>query len=122
MRSVYPHRTQTTQKLLSTQQQAPYCSRKRLIAAESALLQQQGAPPPHDGARALPRYIVYRLRPGPVRDFGTERALVEPLGPIYMIFPSSSPRGTLLTELNLTVPKARPEAHTFDFIGAYFEY
>ena len=59
----------------------------------------------------------YRLRPGPVRDFGTERALAEPLGPIYMIFPSSSTRFTLLTELNLTVPKARPEAHTFDFIG-----
>ena len=33
-----------------------------------------------------------------------------------MIFPSSSTRITLLTELNLTVPKARPEAHTFDFI------
>ena len=54
---------------------------------------------------------------GPVRDFGTERALVEPLGPIYIDFPSLSPRFTLLTELNLTVPKARPEAHTFDFIG-----
>ena len=27
------------------------------------------------------------------------------------------PRFTLLTELNLTVPKARPEAHTFDSIG-----
>ena len=61
---------------------------------------------------------VYRLRPGPVRDFGTERALAEPLGPIYMIFPNSSTRFTLLTELNLTVPKARPEAHTFDFIGS----
>ena len=59
---------------------------------------------------------VYRLRPGPVRDFGTERALAEPLGPIYMIFPNSWTRFTLLTELNLTVPKARPEAHTFDFI------
>ena len=33
-----------------------------------------------------------------------------------MIFPSSWTRFTLLTELNLTVPKARPEAHTFDFI------
>ena len=33
-----------------------------------------------------------------------------------MIFPNSCPRFTLLTELNLTVPKARPEAHTFDFI------
>ena len=33
-----------------------------------------------------------------------------------MIFPSSSTHFTLLTELNLTVPKARPEAHTFDFI------
>ncbi len=62
-------------------------------------------------------YIVYRLRPGPVRDFGTERALAEPLGPIYMIFPNSWPRFTLLTELNLTVPKARPKAHTFHFIG-----
>ena len=61
---------------------------------------------------------IYWLRPGPVRDFGTERALAEPLGPIYMIFPSSCPRFTLLTELNLTVPKARPEAHTFDFIGS----
>ena len=38
----------------------------------------------------------------PVRDFGTERALVEPLGPIYIDFPSLSPRFTLLTELNLT--------------------
>ena len=27
-------------------------------------------------------------------------------------------RFTLLLELNLTVPKARPEAHTFDFIGS----
>ena len=31
---------------------------------------------------------IYWLRPGPVRDFGTERALAEPLGPIYMIFPN----------------------------------
>ena len=54
--------------------------------------------------------------PGPVRDFGTERALVEPLGPNTGNFPSSWTRFTLLTELNLTVPKARPEAHTFDFI------
>ena len=61
-------------------------------------------------------YIVYRLRPGPVRDFGTERALAEPLGPNTTNFPNSCPRFTLLTELNLTVPKARPEAHTFDFI------
>ena len=50
-----------------------------------------------------------------VRDFGTERALVEPLGPNTTNFPNSSTRFTLLTELNLTVPKARPEAHTFDF-------
>ena len=56
--------------------------------------------------------------PGPVRDFGTERALAEPLGPNTTNFPSSCPRFTLLTELNLTVPKARPEAHTFDFIGS----
>ena len=55
--------------------------------------------------------------PGPVRDFGTERALAEPLGPNTGNFPSSYPRFTLLTELNLTVPEARPEAHTFDFIG-----
>ena len=53
---------------------------------------------------------------GPVRDFGTERALAEPLGPNTTNFPSSWTRFTLLTELNLTVPKARPEAHTFDFI------
>ena len=53
----------------------------------------------------------------PVRDFGTERALAEPLGPNTTNFPNSCPRFTLLTELNLTVPKARPEAHTFDFIG-----
>ena len=59
---------------------------------------------------------IYWLRPGPVRDFGTERALAEPLGPNTGNFPSSSTRFTLLTELNLTVPKARPEAHTFDFI------
>ena len=57
--------------------------------------------------------------PGPVRDFGTERALVEPLGPNTGNFPNSSTRFTLLTELNLTVPKARPEAHTFDFIRIY---
>ena len=61
---------------------------------------------------------VYRLRPGPVRDFGTERALAEPLGPNTTNFPSSWTHFTLLTELNLTVPKARPEAHTFDFIGS----
>ena len=59
---------------------------------------------------------IYWLRPGPVRDFGTERALAEPLGPNTGNFPNSSTRFTLLTELNLTVPKARPEAHTFDFI------
>ena len=54
---------------------------------------------------------------GPVRDFGTERALVEPLGPNTGNFPNLSPRFTLLTELNLTVPKVSlPEAHTFDFI------
>ena len=35
-----------------------------------------------------------------------------------MMIPSSSTRFTLLTELNLTVPKAPPEAHTFDFIGS----
>ena len=58
---------------------------------------------------------LYRLRPGPVRDFGTERALAEPLGPNTGNFPSSCPRFTLLTELNLSL-KARPEAHTFDFI------
>ena len=39
---------------------------------------------------------------GPVRDFGTERALVEPLGPIYIDFPSMCDRFTLLTELKLT--------------------
>ena len=61
---------------------------------------------------------IYRLRPGPVRDFGTERALAEPLGPNTTNFPSSSLHFTLSTELNLTVPKARPEAHTFDFIGS----
>ena len=54
----------------------------------------------------------------PVRYFGTERALAEPLGPNTTNFPSSWTRFTLLTELNLTVPKARPEAHTFDFIGS----
>ena len=43
---------------------------------------------------------------GPVRDFGTERALAEPLGPIYINFQNSSPRFTLLTELNLNL-KAR---------------
>ena len=47
----------------------------------------------------------YRLRPGPVCDFGTERALAEPLGPDTTNFPSSWTRFTLLTELNLTVPK-----------------
>ena len=60
--------------------------------------------------------------PGPVRDFGTERALAEPLGPIYIGFQNSWTRGTLLTELNLTVPKARPEVHTFDFIGLPFDF
>ena len=60
---------------------------------------------------------LYRLRPGPVRDFGTERALAEPLGPNTTNFPSSCPRFTLLTELNLSL-KARPEAHTFEFIGS----
>ena len=55
--------------------------------------------------------------PGPVRDFGTERALAEPLGPNTGNFPNSSTRFTLLTELNLSL-KARPEAHTFDFIGS----
>ena len=40
------------------------------------------------------------------------------LGPNTGNFPSSWTRFTLLTELNLTVPKARPEAHTFDFIGS----
>ena len=65
----------------------------------------------------LSLYIVpiYWLRPGPVRDFGTERALAEPLGPNTTNFPSSCPRFTLLTQLNLSL-KARPEAHTFDFI------
>ena len=53
--------------------------------------------------------------PGPVSDFGTERALAEPLGPNTGNFPNSCPRFTLLTELNLSL-KARPEAHTFDFI------
>ena len=62
--------------------------------------------------------IVYRLRSGPVRDFGTERALAEPLGPNTTNFPNSCSRFTLLTELNLTVPKARPEAHTFDLFGS----
>ena len=52
--------------------------------------------------------------PGPVRDFGTERALAEPLDPNTGNFPNSSTRFTLLTELNLSL-KARPEAHTFDF-------
>ena len=33
---------------------------------------------------------------GPFRDFGTERALAEPLGPICMDFPSLSPRFTLV--------------------------
>ena len=56
--------------------------------------------------------------PGPVRDFGTERALAEPLGPNTANFPNSCPRFTLLTELNLSL-KARPEAHTFDFIFFY---
>ena len=37
----------------------------------------------------------------PLRDFGTEQALVEPLGPIYINFQSMWPRFTLLTELNL---------------------
>ena len=54
---------------------------------------------------------------GPVCDFGTERALAEPLGPNTTNFPSSCPRFTLLTELNLSL-KARPEAHTSDFIGS----
>ena len=62
-------------------------------------------------------FWFYWLRPGPVRDFGTERALAEPLGPNTGNFPSSSTSFTLLTELNLTVPKACPEAHKFDFIG-----
>ena len=73
-------------------------------------------------SHTVPLFLIvggfYRLRPGPVRDFGTERALAEPLGPNTGNFPSSCPRFTLLTELNLTVPKARPEAHTFDFIGS----
>ena len=38
---------------------------------------------------------------GPVRDFGTERALVEPLGPNTTNFQNMCPRFTLLTELNL---------------------
>ena len=63
-------------------------------------------------------YVFIGSGPGPVRDFGTERALAEPLGPNTTNFPNSSPHFTLLTELNLTVPKARPEAHTFDFIGS----
>ena len=54
---------------------------------------------------------------GPVRDFGTERALVEPLGPNTGNFPSSWPRFTLLTELNLN-QRLLSEAHTFDFIGS----
>ena len=70
-----------------------------------------------DGRFLMLRWI-YRLRPGPVRDFGTERALAEPLGPNTTNFPSLWTRFTLLSELNLTVPKARPEAHTFDFIGS----
>ena len=56
------------------------------------------------------------LGPEPVRDFGTERALVEPLGPNTTNFTSSCPRFTLSTELNPTVHKARPKAHAFDFI------
>ena len=47
-------------------------------------------------------YSVYWLRPGPVRDFGTERALAEPLGPNTPNLQSMCPRFTLLTELNLT--------------------
>jgi len=35
----------------------------------------------------------------PVRDEGAERALVEPLGPIYINFQNLCPRFTLLTEL-----------------------
>ena len=65
--------------------------------------------------RVGPRNDFYWLRPGPVRDFGTERALAEPLGPNTGNFPSSCPRFTLLTGLNLSL-KARPEAHTFDLI------
>ena len=70
------------------------------------------------GVRELPEAHTFDFigsGPGPVRDFGTERALAEPLGPNTGNFPNSSTRFTLLTELNLTVPKARPEAHTFDF-------
>ena len=70
-----------------------------------------------DGRFLMLRWI-YRLRPGPVRDFGAERALAEPLGPNTTNFRSSWTHFTLLTEQNLTVPKARPEAHTFDFIGS----
>ena len=55
--------------------------------------------------------------PGPVRDFGTERALVEPLGPNTGNFHNSWPRFTLLTELNLG-QRLLSEAHTFDFIGS----
>ncbi len=56
---------------------------------------------------------VYWLRPRAVRDFGTERALVEPLGPIYIDFQSS----WLKNAINVVWVCELSEAHTFDFIG-----
>ena len=51
---------------------------------------------------------------GPVRDFGTERALVEPLGPIYIDFQNSWHKNTV----NVVWVCELSEAHTFDFIGS----
>ena len=51
--------------------------------------------------------------PGPVRNFGTERALVEPLGPNTG---NSRTPGPKMATSGVGV-RELPEAHTFDFIG-----
>ena len=53
------------------------------------------------GVRELPEAHTFDFigsGPGPVRDFGSERALAEPLGPNTTNFPSSCPRFTLVND------------------------